>query len=430
MLRDDRRSLSCPRAAGVRCAHHPCPGASDPGVCRLVSRLQAWRSLPLEVQARKILDGDGGFVPSLDPAEGRLRVGLWCPCLGLGGAEVWQLALARAVDPGRISWRGAAVIEGRGATDPRMADELGSIMPVGHGLDAARTLAAACDVVVSWSVTSIDALLAGLEAPPSVVVACHFPSESSWGPGTEELLAGADRFVAVSELAVESTPPSIRDRVEVIWNAVDAQRLEVRRDRAVMRASWGVPLGAPVAGYFGRLSPEKDPRAMVRLAERLPEPWHVVIVGEGRERAGLAEAISSKQLDRAHLVGGDASPGDVLNAFDALVVPSRYESFGLTLAEGLCAGVPVVATRSGLAKLVPGLVREVEVGAGSRELADAVLVDHRDASGTRSRIDRARSFARERLGLGRFGREWTELLLEVGAKRKGGASWAPTSRVA
>ncbi len=430
MLRDDRRGVNCPRAVGGRCAQFACPGATDPGICRHLSILQAWRNLPAEVQARKILAGEGGFEPSVEPSRGRLRVGLWCPCLGLGGAEVWQLALARAVDPSLICWRGAAVIEGRSSTDPRMTRELGSIMPVGFGLDAARTLASACDVIVSWSVTSVPPLLAGLDAPPSVVLACHFPGESPWGSGTEAFLAGVDRVVAVSELAVESAPPSIRNRVEVIWNAVDPRRLEVHRDRAAMRASWGVPREALVAGYMGRLSSEKDPGAMIRLAEGLPDPWHVVIVGEGRERAALADYVLSRMLDRAHLVGGDPAPGDVLNAFDSLVVPSHYESFGLTLAEGLWTGVPVVATRSGLAKLVPGLVREVEVGAETRVLAHAVLADHRDSKGTRSRVEKARSFARDRLGLGRFGRDWTELLIRTREKGKGGSSCLSTIRVA
>ena len=431
MHRDDRWGLSCPRAEGVRCPRIPCAGEADPGVCRHVERLQSWRRVALSEQSSRIWAGEAGFEPSSEPARGRLRVGLWCPCLGLGGAEVWQLALARAVDPSLISWRGAAVIEGRGASDPEMVRELGSIMPVGFGLDAARRLAEASDVIVSWAVTSVPALLAGLDRPPSVVVACHFPGESPWGPGTEELLAGVDRFVAVSELAVESTPPSIRDRVEVIWNAVDPGRLEVHRDRGSMRAAWGVPDGSLVAGYIGRLSPEKDPFAMIRLAEALPEPWHVVLVGQGREREALADAIRSRGLDRAHLVGADPAAGDVLNAFDLLVVPSRYESFGLTLAEGLWAALPVIATRSGLAKLIPGLVREVPVAAGGRELADAVLDDRRDLDGTLARVVQARSFARDRLGLARFGRDWTRLLLQAGSRgREVSSPCSTTSLVA
>ncbi len=169
---------------------------------------------------------------------------------------------------------------------------------------------------------------------------------------------------------------------------------------------------------------------MIRLAEGLPDPWHVVIVGEGRERATLAVEARAKGLERVHLVGGDPSPGDVLNAFDSLVVPSRYESFGLTLAEGLWAGVPVVATRSGLAKLVPGLVREIKVGAGAGELAGAVLADHREAEPTRSRVEAARSFARDRLGLDRFGLAWTELLMAAGSRSKGGSSCSTIHRVA
>jgi glycosyltransferase involved in cell wall biosynthesis len=179
----------------------------------------------------------------------------------------------------------------------------------------------------------------------------------------------------------------------------------------MIRAAWNVPGDALVAGYLGRLSIEKDPDAMLRLARGLPEPWHVVIVGEGRERARLEAEIDSASLKRVHLVGGDTAVGDVLHAFDTLVVPSQYESFGLTLAEGLWVGLPVVATASGLAKLRPGLVREVEVYAGSRDLAEAVLADHRDIEGTSERVRKAREFADDRLGLARFGRDWTELLL-------------------
>jgi glycosyltransferase involved in cell wall biosynthesis len=270
---------------------------------------------------------------------------------------------------------------------------------------------------VTWAVTNISAVLGGLDHPPRVVMACHFPGESPWGPGTDVLLRGVDRFVAVSELALESTPSSIRDKVEVIWNAVDPRRLAIHRDRATMRASWGVPADASVVGYIGRLSPEKDPDAMVRLAAELPEPWHVVIVGEGRERETLTRKIQAPGLERVHIVGGDSQVGDVLGAFDSLVVPSYYESFGLTLAEGLWAGVPVLATRSGLAKLVPGLVREIKTGAHGREIADALLADQEDHEGTADRVNQAALFARNRLRLDRFGQDWTNLLLRTGVPR-------------
>lgn len=419
MLGDDRPALICPGSAGARCPGRPCPGASDPGVCGHLGALRAWRARSPEAQRAGLLGAEAVFRPSDIPARGRIRVGLWCPCLGLGGAEAWQLALTRAVDPKVVSWRGAAVFEGSGMTDRRMVAELSAIMPVGFGLGAARALAAASDVILSWAVTDVAAIRAGLADPPRVAMVCHFPGESPWGGGTVDLLAGVDRLVAVSELAAEAIPAPLRAGAGIIWNAVDAGRMEVRRDREEMRSSWAVPPGVPVAGYLGRLSPEKDPDAMIRLAEALPEPWHVVLVGEGRERATLAGRIRSLGLDRARLAGGDLAAGDVLNAFDALVLPSLYESFGLTLSEGLWAGVPVVATRSGLAKLAPGLVRPIPVAAGSKELAGAVLADRADGPGTRERVARARAFARDRLGSDRFGRQWTDLIIDLARRPPG-----------
>jgi glycosyltransferase involved in cell wall biosynthesis len=300
-----------------------------------------------------------------------------------------------------------------------MVRELGSILPVGRGPLAAQALARVSDLIVTWAVTNVDGLLAGIDHPPKVIMACHFPGESPWGPGTEDLLRSVAKFVAVSELAVESTPFSVRDRVEVIWNAVDPDRLIGKRERSTVRDDWDVPRNAPVIGFIGRLAPEKDPDAMLRLATELPEPWHVVIVGDGRESEALSRKIEAESLNHVHLVGGDPSVGDALNGLDWLVVPSRYESFGLTLAEGLWAGVPVIATNSGLARLVPGLVREIPVGASGRELIEALMADVTDREGTLGRLDRAQRFVREHLTLERFGREWTGLLVDLARPRKG-----------
>jgi len=295
-----------------------------------------------------------------------------------------------------------------------MLNELARRMPVGFGLPAARTLAAATDVIISWSVLDHDALFQGVDCPPRVALACHFPSELPWTDGAEVLLAQVDRLVAVSELAVESLPPARRAVARIIWNAVDGSRLQPSRSAALTRAAWGIPDGAKVAGYLGRLAPEKDPDAMLRLANELPAPWHVVIVGDGREHATMAEQVDRLGLTRVRLVPGSTAVGDVLAAFDTLVVPSKFESFGLTMAEGFWAGVPVVATRSGLAKLCPDLVREIGFDSSGTEIARAVLLDHgKEASQRLARVARAREFALNRLDLARFGREWTDVVRDL-----------------
>ena len=385
----------------------------DPAVAAHLATLAGWRRRSPEEQWLALGGEDIPFAPGVEPADGRIRVGLFCPCLGLGGAEAWQLALADAVNPDALIWRGAAVTEGKRSVAPAMLGQLARRMPVGFGLGAARTLAAACDVIISWSVLDHEFLFRGLERPPRVALACHFPAELPWTAAAEQLLSRVDRLVAVSELAVDSLPGSLRTRADVIWNAVDATRLVPTEHPDATRAAWGLAPGSPVAGYLGRLSPEKDPGAMLRLAEHLPESWSVVIVGDGREDETLRARIAGLDANRVRLVPGTAEVGNALAAFSTLVVPSRFESFGLTMAEGFRAGVPVISTRVGLAKLVPGLTRPIGFVSSGTEIAEAILADHQSPRATADRVARAQGFARERLDLGRFGREWTDLILNL-----------------
>lgn len=350
-----------------------------------------------------------GHFPDAGPDGGRLRVGLWSPVLYEAGAEAWMLALARAL-AGRVSWRGLAVAA-PGAVVAAMAGRFAPLMPVAHGRDACTALAASCDVVVSWAMSDVPGLLAGLPRPPRVVNVCHAPVDSAWGMSSYRDPAGIDAYVAVSELALGPICESRRAGARVIWNCVDESRMRWSRGWAEMRKLWGVPAGAKVAGYMGRLSPEKGPAAMPRMLAHLPPEWHAVLVGSGLEGPAVAaEAARLGVADRLHLAGPDHAAGDVLHAVDALVVPSDYESFGLTLAEGLWAGVPVVSTPVGLARIVPGLTREVPIGADGAAIAAAVLADRADPAGTAARVGHARSFARSRLSLARFAREWGAFL--------------------
>ena len=52
--------------------------------------------------------------------------------------------------------------------------------------------------------------------------------------------------------------------------------------------------------------------AMARLAASIGEPWHVVVVGDGHERAALDDARAIGDLSRLHLAGSDPAAGGVL----------------------------------------------------------------------------------------------------------------------
>lgn len=361
----------------------------------------------------------GNLAPSIcdsvrleTPPDGRLRVGIWCPCMVMGGAEAWQLALVRSVDPARVAWQGVAVTQGEPSTDPRAVEQHRQLLPVSFGREAATALAGQCDVIISWAIDDIPGLTATLPRKPLIVSVCHAPAESPWGRTVYSKSDGIDRFVAVSELAMEVISPKVRSRTKAvtIWNAVDEPRMIPRRSPLAVRRSWGIPDGDHVAGYLGRLSLEKRPHLMLDLAQHLPDDWHVVIVGDGADSPDLERVKRDRNLSRVHLVGADPDAGDVLRAFDTLIVPSEYESFGLTIAEGLWVGTPVISTPVGLAKMQPGLTRLVPSNPTGEDLAHAIRADVVDPDRTQYRVKLARSFAHNRLSLDHFGRQWTDYL--------------------
>jgi glycosyltransferase involved in cell wall biosynthesis len=343
------------------------------------------------------------FRAACRPNEPRVRVGILCPCLMYGGAEMWMKALIKHVDPSKVCWAGLAVIGGDPSKAEGLEESFLKSIPVGFGDAAAHVLAAACDVLLMWAVPGVARFTNGLARKPAVIAAAHSPPESEWAVRVYFNETGVDRYVAVSDLAVPTIPAAYRAEAVVIPNCVDDSRMSVTRTRGQMRESWGVPVDAPVAGYLGRLSDEKDPDAMRRLGESLPDPWRVVVVGGGHG------SIDSQ--GRLKAVGVDALVGDVLAAFDVLIVPSFYESFGLTIAEGLWAGVPVISTPSGIAKLHPGLTRIVPVGSDGPTLAAAVLADRADHQGTARRVLESAKFVREKFNSADFGRLWGDYLV-------------------
>lgn len=78
---------------------------------------------------------------------------------------------------------------------------------------------------------------------------------------------------------------------------------------------------------------------------------------------------------------------DVINSAKLLVVPSRYETFGIPVIEALACGVPVVATRvGGLAELVSQGVGKLVDSFKPADLADAISSTLKDDALQRSAL--------------------------------------------
>lgn len=86
------------------------------------------------------------------------------------------------------------------------------------------------------------------------------------------------------------------------------------------------------------------------LLRRYPE-LRLIIAGRGKDAAKIRAAIGDRAPQITLIEGVDAARrAALLRGALVLIVPSRFEGFGMVVAEGLAAGVPVVASQ--LAPLV------------------------------------------------------------------------------
>jgi len=134
--------------------------------------------------------------------------------------------------------------------------------------------------------------------------------------------------------------------------AVPAERIHVRGNGfpepydvpAAERGPLGIPDGAPVLLYVGRIAAGKGIEHLIAALQELPEA-HLVLIGPD-DRHGVVAAG-----DRVHLLGPtDGPPLAYYRLADVLVLPSAGDSFGMVAAEAAAGGTPVVVTdRCGVA---------------------------------------------------------------------------------
>ncbi len=96
-------------------------------------------------------------------------------------------------------------------------------------------------------------------------------------------------------------------------------------------------------GYVGRLTPEKNVRALVEMERRLlaagESGFRISVVGDGSERAWLGDHLRTAQF--TGVLKGDALATAFAN-MDAFVFPSLTDTFGLVILEAMASGVPVI----------------------------------------------------------------------------------------
>jgi glycosyltransferase involved in cell wall biosynthesis len=155
-------------------------------------------------------------------------------------------------------------------------------------------------------------------------------------------------------------------RNEVIPNGVDAEHYRERPQQGQeVREQLGFSATDYVVGLAARLSPEKNPLALVEalaLLRRRGIPARGLLIGDGILRAALEERIRVLGLERDVVIAGmqhDVRPW--IAACDVMVLCSLMETFSMAALEAMALGRPVVHSDIGGARdmISPGVNGEI-----------------------------------------------------------------------
>jgi glycosyltransferase involved in cell wall biosynthesis len=175
----------------------------------------------------------------------------------------------------------------------------------------------------------------------------HLLFERFLGPRTTRVVACCQAVATFYREQVGLDP----QRLEVIYNAVDFETIEPRKDRLAARAALGYGPDELVLGSLGRLSRQKGHdlllEALGRLRDRLPQ-LRLFLAGQGPNRDELSRLAGSLGLDgRVRFLGVRRDRRTLYSAMDIFVLPSRWEGLSLALAEAAGVGLPLVVTAVG-----------------------------------------------------------------------------------
>ena len=138
--------------------------------------------------------------------------------------------------------------------------------------------------------------------------------------------------------------------IRTIRNGVNPAGKKSPEELQTAKNRWQVNMCSRILGAVGRLDRQKGFDRLIRVLPALErhvpdgELWGVVILGEGPERSALEDMLRGCQQRKLliQLPGFEQDAASFADAFDAFVMPSRYEGYGLVLAEAVSLGLPCV----------------------------------------------------------------------------------------
>lgn len=245
-------------------------------------------------------------------------------------------------------------------------------------------------IVHSWlfAANAYCRLLLGGRAGLRLVVSerCVDTWKSGWQLWLDRRLAGrTTRLVANSNSVAafyraQGYPAEV---TTVIPNGVAPADVDrSKRDRIL--EPFGIPAGAKVVGYAGRLARQKRVKDLVwamQLLRQLTSDVYFLVIGDGPEREMLMQFARQMTCDHVtRFAGHREDAARLIGLLDVFWLASDFEGMSNSLMEAMAAGVPVVCSdippnRELVVDGETGFLVPVGDSAGFAQFADRLLAD-------------------------------------------------------
>lgn len=168
-------------------------------------------------------------------------------------------------------------------------------------------------------------------------------------------------IITVSKAAMEHYKKRTHlkdDSYQVIYNGIDINKFTADlAGRQKARRDLNIDDNELLFLFAGRIDHQKGVDILLDSFEAAgPElgNFKLVIAGQGPQESMLQARLKQSRLkNNIEFIGFQKDVASLMNAADVLVMPSRWEGFGLSAVEAMATGLPVVAARvEGLTEII------------------------------------------------------------------------------
>lgn len=153
------------------------------------------------------------------------------------------------------------------------------------------------------------------------------------------------------------------EKLQIIYNGVDIESYIKQKPKRLTRENLNIPKNAFIIGMVGRVSQQKALDIFIQTAKIIKEnikDAFFIIVGNGDMENEVFNYAKDNNFSYSLLITGwQEEPLSYMELFDVAVLLSRWEGFGLVLAEYMMVGKPIVATNVGA---IPNIIQNNKNG--------------------------------------------------------------------